>query len=260
MAHESPVQPRLGDLLARYLQKQAEACAVGAAASPDEVTPYEAGPVQPIDPKLAWDESLAVFALGEPAVNTRGWKAPPGWPTLVAAHEPVVALALCAGNFPQLVRNFHMILQTADLKSLRPQLGREVALPELTAWVDAVAAGLQFPQMVLALGSLRLAKQMESAEGFVRTMNGAIPATWRAAWENEKAALAWHAGRPGEALAAWQKLTLTPAVQFNRGMAELFIGDVAAASEHLGAAVARIPQSSAWHHLGKLYLTLAAGR
>jgi uncharacterized protein HemY len=46
-------------------------------------------------------------------------------------------------------------------------------------------------------------------------------------------------------------------VLFNRGMAALFVKDVAAAKQHLNAAIAQLPASSAWHHLGRLYLTLA---
>ncbi len=265
MAHETPVQPKLGDLLARHLEKQAEACAVGAAASPDEalpgeVMPYEAGPVQPIDPKLAWDESLAVFTLAAQPVNPRSWRAPPAWSSLVASHEPVVALALCAANFPQLVRNFHMILQVTDLTTLRPHPGRPAPAAELAAWAETTAERKQFPQTLLALGTLRLAKQLDAAEDYVRKHDGAIPAAWRSAWENEKAALAWHAGRGNEALAAWQQLEATVAVLFNRGMAELFLGDASAAREHLIAAVGGLPESSAWHHLGRLYLTLAQER
>jgi tetratricopeptide (TPR) repeat protein len=260
MSHETPVQPKLSELLARYLEKQADACAVGAAAGVDEVTPYEAGPVQPIDPKLAWDESLTIFTLTGQTAETRGWKAPPQWSSLVAGHEPVVALALCAANFPQLVRNFHMILQNADLTALKPQAGRPVAAPELAGWAEQVADRQQPAQVLLALGALRLAKQLEAAEQYARKHDGAIPPAWRGAWENEKAALLWHGGKAEEARAAWQKLEPTVPVLFNRGMAELFLGDVASAREHLAAAVARLPESSAWHHLGRLYLTLAQDR
>src|ERR1700688_2803163 len=161
MSHETATQPKLADLLARYLENKADACAVGAAASPDEVTAYEAGPVQPIDPKLAWDESLSVIALAGQPVNTRGWKAPPCWSGLVSGHEPVVALAMCAASFPQLVRNFHMILQMTDLTALKPVAGRPNSAPELTAWADEVGGRKQFPQMLLALGTLRLAKQLD---------------------------------------------------------------------------------------------------
>jgi hypothetical protein len=253
-------QPNLADLMSRYLQRQADACAVGAAASPDEVTPYEAGPVQPIDPKVAWDESLAVFKLAGQPADTRGWKAPPGWPTLVAGHEPVLALAMSAASFPQLVRNFHMILQTTELTHLRPQLGRATPAPELAAWAEDVAGRKQFPHTLLALGSLRLAKQIDAADAFAAKHDADVPADWRTAWGNEKAALAWHAGRSEEALAIWRKLEPTVPVLFNRGMAELFLGETGAGRQHLADAVARIPETSAWHHLGRLYLTLAQGR
>jgi tetratricopeptide (TPR) repeat protein len=256
MTHET-TQPTLGDLLTRYLQKQADACAVEAAANPDEVTPYDAGPVQPIDPKLAWDEALAVIALSGSSSPQRGTKAPPGWPGLVAGHEPVLALAMCSGNFPQLVRNFHMILQTTDLAALLPQAGRSLPAPELAAWADDVADRRQFPQVLLALGALRLAKQLTAADAYVARHDVSIPADWRAAWENEKAALAWHAGRAEQALAAWQQQVPSVAVLFNRGMAELFLGQLSAARTHLADAVARLPETSGWHHLGRLYLALA---
>src|SRR5207247_3156316 len=118
----------------------------------------------------------------------------------------------------------------------------------------------QFPQMLLALGSLRLAKQIDAAKAFARKHEAEVPAAWRTAWDNEKAALAWHAGRAEEARAIWQKLEPTVPVQFNRGMAELFLGETGAGRQHLVAAIAQIPETSAWHHLGRLYLTLAQAR
>lgn len=260
MSHNTAAQPKLADLLARYLERQVDACAVGAAASPDEVTPYEAGPVQPIDPRLAWDEAVAVLGLADPTVKPRAWKAPPLWPSLVAGHEPVVALAMCAANFPQLVRNFHMILQMTDLTALKPLAGRPNSAPELTAWADEVAGRKQFPQMLLALGTLRLAKQLDAAHDFAGKHDAEVPAAWRTAWDNEKAALAWHAGHAEEALAAWRQLEPSVPVLFNRGMAELFLGQFDAARADLAAAVGRLPESSAWHHLGRLYLALARDR
>ena len=50
----TPVQPNLSSLLARYLERQAEAHASGLGASDaGEVVPYEVGPVQPIDARPA---------------------------------------------------------------------------------------------------------------------------------------------------------------------------------------------------------------
>src|SRR5437899_211599 len=122
MSHETPVQPRLTDLLARYLDRQAEAHAMGAAAEPAEVTPYEAGPVQPIDPRLAWHEALAALACYGPSTEASSLPALPHWPTLVAGHEPVTALAFALGNFPQLVRSFQPLLHAAE-PSARPEPG-----------------------------------------------------------------------------------------------------------------------------------------
>lgn len=251
MSHDTPVQPKLTDLLASYLAKQAEAQAAGIATYDGEVTPYEVGPVQPLDPKLAWDESQTAVGAAQRQ------KAPPHWSALVAGHESTVAIAFCAGNFPQMMRNFHTILTETNLAKLRPEAGRPAAAPELAAWIEMVARKPQFPQMLLALGVLRLAKHFAEAEAFIRTHDAAVPAEWRTAWENEKAAVAWHGGRWDEARKVWDTLEATVSVLFNRGMAALFTGDPVAAKQHLTAAVAQLPENSAWHHLGRLYLTMA---
>jgi len=256
MKNETSVQPTLGDLMARYLERQADAHAAGIATFDGEVSPYEVGPVQPLDPKLAWDEALAVlpwYATG----STKRPQAPPQWAQLVSGHESVVAVACSAGNFPQLMRNFHDILSLPNLADLRPVAGRAAVVAELTPWVEKVGASQQFPQMVLALGALRLAKNFDAAENFIAEHDASIPAEWRTGWENEKAAVLWHSGRHDEARKAWDALDATPPVLFNRGMAALFAGDTAIAKQHLTAAIAQLPTTSAWHHLGRLYLTLA---
>jgi hypothetical protein len=262
MSHETSVQPSLTDLMARYLEKQADAQAVGIATFDGEVTPYEVGPVQPLDPKLAWDEALAVLAFYGPT-HVQRRQAPPHWSHLVANHESIVAIAFSTANFPQLMRNFHAILGLGgmpaqpNLSELRPVVGRPATASELTSWVDEVAHKKEYPQMLLALGTLRLAKHFDAAEAFVRTHDADIPADWRTGWENEKAALAWHSGRYEDARKSWDALEPTVPVLFNRGMAALFAGDSDAAKRHLSAATGKIPASSAWHHLGRLYLILA---
>jgi len=253
MLPETNVQPKLSDLLAHYLEKQADSEAAGIASFDREVTPYEVGPVQPLDPKLAWDEALAALALAQ--LQRR--QAPPHWSSIVANHESTVAIAFCTGNFPQLMRNFHTILTAPNLPKLRPEAGRPASAPELLDWTENVARQAHAPQMLLALGVLRLAKHFDAAEAFVRKHDAAIPAELRTAWENEKAALAWHSGRFDEARMTWDSLEATIPVLFNRGMAALFADDAAAAKQHLAAAIAQLPESSAWHHLARLYLTMA---
>jgi len=48
-------------------------------------------------------------------------------------------------------------------------------------------------------------------------------------------------------------------VLFNRGMAALFLDRPAEARADLRKATERLPESSGWHHLGRLYLALAGG-
>jgi hypothetical protein len=42
-------------------------------------------------------------------------------------------------------------------------------------------------------------------------------------------------------------------------MAALFLGKPAQARTHLAEAVAHLPETGGWRHLGQLYLTLAQG-
>jgi len=252
-------QPKLGDLLARFLEKHADAMNAGLAGFDvtAEVTPYDAGPVQPIYPKPAWEEAVAVYNYYRDGEG-KSLPAPPQWPTLVAAHEPAVALAFCSGNFPQLVRNFHLIAQQANLGALRPQAGRQIDAPALCEWADKIQAKGQFPEVIQAVGALRLAKQFAEADKVIQAFDGKVPAPWQAAWYNEKAALLWQQGKAEQARNLWQAMPASIPVLFNRGMAELFLGNKDKARASLKDAVAQLPESSAWHHLGRLYLTLAS--
>ncbi len=256
MTRETSVQPKLADLLAGYLERQADAQTAGIARQDGEVTPYEVGPVQPLDPKLAWDEARAVLPLyGNAMPQPR--KAPPHWSQLVSGHESIVAIAFSTGNFPQLMRNFHTILTQPDLAEMRPNGGQPAAPVELGGWAEEIARQKHYPDMLLVLGAFRLARQFDEAEAFAAIHDAGVPAEWRTAWENEKAALAWHGGRCDEARQMWDALEPTPPVLFNRGMAALFAHEFAAVKQHLSAAVAQLPASSAWHHLGRLYMTLS---
>jgi tetratricopeptide (TPR) repeat protein len=213
--------------------------------------------VQPVDPAPAWREGVRALTFLTPSATAL--KAPPGWPTLVAAHEPIVSLAFCIGNFPQMMRNLHLLLHGNPAK-LRPTPGQPIDLPELLAWAAKVAGKKQYPELLVALGSLRLARQFEAADRVIGQHDVTVPEEWRAAWENEKAALAWHRGNAEEALASWQKQKESVPVLFNRGMAALFLGRTADAAKSLAKVVSMLPESSAWHHLARLYLTLAQTR
>jgi tetratricopeptide (TPR) repeat protein len=264
--HESfgtPVQKSLPELLAQYLQRQAAAHAVGLglADTCGEVEPYDAVPAQPVEPRLAWEEACSVLRHFQPALPQRTSKAPADWPVLVAGQESVTALAFCLGNYPQLVRDLHSLLQSSAGKSLRTPSPRPLSLASpLSDWAAQVARKGQYPQALLAVGVLRLARQFTQAEELLRQCREEVPAEWLAVLANEEAALAWHCGRAEEAAALWRAQPESVPVLFNRGMAALFLGDPAEARSCLNRAVAQLPEESAWHHLGRLYLALAEMR
>lgn len=257
MTSERAVQPTLGELMSRYLQQQAQAQGGGVSLVGvcGEVTPYEAGPVQPVDPQLAWEETRAVLPLYKG--GAANLKPPPSWPQLVAGQEPIVALPLALGNFPQLVRHFHLLLHQESSLELPVASRRPIAAPELLDWAEQVVAKKAFPQVLLAVGALRLARQWDTAAEVSARCAADVPASWRSAWDNEQAALAWQCGQRAAALSQWQALDDSLPVLFNRGLAALFLQRPAEARPSLTQAIAQLPETLGWHHLGKLYLAMA---
>jgi tetratricopeptide (TPR) repeat protein len=255
-------QPDLAALLNGYLQRQVDAhnLGLGTQTAGGEVVPYEAAPVQPIDARLAWAEAVTAATLLVPESQAASWKAPPSWAALVAGHEPAIALPLCVGSFPQLVRDLHPLLQATDLTQLRPNNSRPLAVPALAEWAAEAAEKRQFPQVLLAIGTLRLARQFDQAAQVLQACEADVPTKWRSAWANEKAALAWQQGQGEQARALWDAQVTSVPVLFNRGMAALFLGASAEARVPLAEAVAKLPEEGAWYHLGRLYLALAEAR
>ena len=197
------------------------------------------------------------------AVPAPRLEAPPDWPGLVAALEPAIAVAFCIGNFPQMVRNLQPLLSGGDLTSLGSEADREserkrpiIVPPSLLQWANTVRG---YPQLLLAAGVLRLAQRFEESSELLKS-NGKAPADLQALRANEEAALAWHRGNGEEALTLWMAQKPSVPVLFNRGMAALFLGRPADGRTALEKAVAHLPETSSWYHLGHLYLALAAAR
>lgn len=246
------------ELFRQYLRRQMEAQAAGlSVADPDEqVMPHESAPMQPVDPRLAWQDALAAIDWDTKRKQDRQ-EAPPDWPSLVAAQEPAIALAFCAGNFPQMVRNLQLVLAGPSRFRTEPESRRSrpfAVFPALIQWANAIR---DYPQRLLGAGVLRLARRFEEASELLRS-SGETPPAWQALRANEEAALAWHRGNTEEALTSWQAQKPCVPVLFNRGMASLFLGRPAEARSDLEQAISRLPEASAWHHLGHLYLTLSA--
>ena len=256
----SPGGLSLAELLARYFHGQAEIHEAGLATMPGgEVVPHEAAPTLPADPKLAWEESLAILPFYAAKADKKSLKPPPDWPALVAAQEPALAVGFCLGNFPQMVRSLQSLLRPSKLEPATATNSRPFESPELIQWAGNTASRNEFPARLLAIAALRLAKQFDQASELIAGEPD-VPPEWRSAWANEEAALAWHRGQTQEALASWQAQEENIPVLFNRGMACLFLNKRANARAFLQTAVEHLPEDGAWHHLGRLYLALAEMR
>lgn len=254
MGLQSQLPPSLTDLLNRYLQGQTEAQrdGLGFTETTGDVVPHEAVPAQPIDPKQAWDDAVAVVGYF-PGLPRAKATVPPDWPKLIGAQEPAVSVAFCMGNSPQLVRNLQPFLD--DQKLLCQQVTEEK--PNLTGglleWANQAK---DEPSRLLAAGVLRLVGSFTEAGRLLKGITG----PWAIVAANESAALAWYQGKTREALKQWNEQADSTPVLFNRGMAALFLGENDLARKALTAAVAGLPDTSPWHHLGQLYLTLTEDR
>jgi hypothetical protein len=251
--------PKLADLFARYLDRQAAAQIVGLGFGPSsgDVVPHEAVPAQPIDPRLAWDEALTAVHYYSPTVKVPGEQPPADWSSLVSTAEPLVALPFCVGNFPQLVRSLQPLLHMEGWPSLQGATWRALPAPGLIEWACEVAHKDSVPQRLLAAGTLRLARQFDHAAKLLERPGADLSAQWQAAWANEKASLAWHRGHWEEAAKAWGSQPQSIPVQFNRGMSALFLGRPSDARASLAQAASLIPETDGWHHLARLYLAVA---
>jgi hypothetical protein len=247
----------LEQLFRDYLNRQVEAQATGLgyAETSDEVAPYDLAPVQPIDPHLAWQEARGVLTYFAGLPVPSNLPVPPDWALLVAGHEPAVALAFCLGNFPQLVRTVQPLL-TGDPRAHLPHPGASQSHPALVKWASQQR---QTPHQLLAAAVLRLAKDFDGAKEALGMVKDRAP-EWAPVTANERAAVAWHAGRCEEALKSWQDQEDSIPVLFNRGMAQLFLGRPGEARGPLLKAAAGLPDSNSWHHLAQLYLAMGQAR
>jgi tetratricopeptide (TPR) repeat protein len=247
--------PALAELFNRYLQEQTMAHQAGLGfADSGDVTPYDAVAAQPIDPRLAWDGACAAIRYLAPTQDLRSWKVPVDWPALIAAQGTVMLLPFCIGNFPQLVRDLPGMFDAESLTP--PRAGAQSAVPPSTLIAWAENASKTGPHPLLAAAALRLAGQFDRATKVLEQAEKTHP-EWQTALANEKAAVAWHRGEIDQATALWESLPPTAPVLFNRGLAALAGGRKGDARTHFNAAVAQIPESDGWHHLGRLYLALA---
>jgi hypothetical protein len=255
---KQPAQLPLAELARNYFQRQIAIATQDASMiePSEEVVPFDASALPPLDAVRAWDEARAALAhfKMEPAPK---WQAPADWGALVASCESMAAVPLAIGNTPQFVRNVQPLLRGEDLATLRSGSGRPASAPALLAWVEKIKTKAWSPEVILALAALRVGRHFDTAAELASQYRNDVPAPWLAFWVNEEAALAWHHGQTAQALSQWEDQESSAPVHFNLGMAQLFQNRPVEAKTHLAQAVGFLQESDVWHHLGCLYLALA---
>jgi len=253
MANESG-SLTLSELLARYVQREANAQAQGETFHEvqGEVDLYDAGAQPVVDVRKGWEEAQFALRTAGQLGNAR-LPTFTEWPALLAAQDTFLALPMAAGHTPQLVRNLQPLL-LGSLSLNAPGLIRPVPHAALSNWIQK-NVGATPAEQLLAVGLLRLSRQFAEAE---QLLAAKVPSGWDRVLLNERAALLWAKGEHTAAQALWQSDTTgSLPIRFNRGMAALFLNDRATAHAELTEALKHIPEASAWHHLARLYLTLA---
>lgn len=250
--------PSLQELTKRFLASRSDAdgSAVESGAG-GEVEPHEVAAGFRTDPRTAWADALAALPRTDAAALPGA--IPADWAGMVNQPVAVHALPFALGSFPQRVKDLHPLLTAAKLSDLAPKAGSLPisGLSGIRSHVTQLASKHQSETMLRAAGLARSIGDLAMAEEVLTNAEPLKGTEFRSAWENERAALLWSQGRCEAALAAWEAMPETAASVFNRGMAMLFLDRARDAKASLAKAVAMIPESSGWHALARLYLSLA---
>jgi tetratricopeptide (TPR) repeat protein len=244
-SNSASAQPTIESLMVRFLASRSDAAGAAVELGESEVEPYEVAAGFRVDPRAAWLDATATIITGGNAPPS-AVQPPPEWASLVAQPAAAFALPMAAGHFPQRVKDLQPLLAKFNPNELRPS-GSQPALPGfagLRGWL--AKNGSAHP--LLAAGIARTLGDFDTAEKLLTEVERT---------DNDTAALLWAKGECAEALAAWDAMAESPAVLFNRGMARLFLGQVAEARESLQKAVDAIPETSGWNALARLYLAVA---
>jgi hypothetical protein len=233
-------QPSLEDLMVRFLASRSDAAATAVELGEGDVEPHEVATGFRVDPWAAWNDATS-------QINAAAVPLPPDWATLVNQPASAFAVAMAIGNFPQKVRDLHPLLTKFEPTELRPS-GSQPPTPGLASLRNWIGKNSD-TQPLVAAGLARLIGDFDMAEKLLTAKDTATA--------NERAALLWHRGRSGEALAAWNALPETPSILFNRGMALLFTGQIMEAKTALTKAIGVLPETSGWNALARLYLAVA---
>lgn len=243
-ASNPSAQPTIESLMVRFLANRSDAATAAVETGESEVEPYEVAAGFRVDPRAAWLDATAQITTGGNAPPPGG-QLPNEWSALVGQPAAAFAVPMAAGHFPQRVKDLQPMLAKFNPNELRPS-GTQAPTPGFASLRNWIAKNGDKNPLVAA-GIARTLGDFETADKILSA----------SASDNDRVATLWAKGKCAEALAAWDAMTETPAVLFNRGMAKLFMGQFVEAKPALQKAIDTIPETSGWNALARLYLAVA---
>lgn len=246
-----PSTPKaLREMFTRLLQNRVQQALKGIL-PPDEgetVLPHSSLTGIAIDPANAWKESQFCLksALGKAPSSI---PCVPGWVGFIQSMGSFSAMPMASGHFPQAMKNLWDLPEGLSGES---SWNTGASLPELEGWVNHPKQSVA--RHLIATGTCRLSGEHDLAKKYLDAIERDISGE---AFQNEMGALEWARGSHKSARACWEKAESLPMACFNLGLACLADGSKNKATHHFQQAVAAIPSTSGWHHLGELYLQIA---
>jgi tetratricopeptide (TPR) repeat protein len=262
--------PQLSELFTDYLRRSIAEPQLHQALPESEVELHQAASLALVEPRQALQDATtaATWLLDKvSAAAFRSLQMPPGWALLVRNQEALCAIPFCLGYYPQMLRDVGPLLAGNARAALLAAPNQSAAMTDVVAWAEAKLRAGRWAESLFAVAVLRSWGQHDAARKFFGAVAQFVPASWDVLVQNEKAALSWSAGDRQGAANLWAEVASqktgasraasTP-VLFNRGLAALVAEQFEEARKFLSQAVESLPDGSAWHHLGRVYVSLAS--
>jgi hypothetical protein len=252
----------MDELFLNYLKQRSAVATTEPIARESEVEPHQAAVLAVVDSRQAFSDALAAaeWLLGRQGTSVlRDIQMPPGWDSLVHQHDSVVAVPFCMGYYPQMLRDVSPILAKRRPSSLLTGTAKPQPMNDVVAWGTSMLRKQKWAEALVAAAALRMCGQSNAARDMLDQIRKSAAVAWNAVLLNEEAALAWAGGDLRKAGDLWAKHPQAdmPPILFNRGLVALFTDRPRDAESLLRQAADKLPETSAWHHLGQLYLALA---
>lgn len=241
--------PSLSDLMTRFLADPLPAITGGGG----DVTPHEVLTAFRIDSRTAWSEAgsvLGLFGVAKPELA-----APPEWAALVARAE-MTAVPIAIGHYPQLARD---VARLVTFEAGPVPHSQDADFPALIRWSKKASLAKSPIERLVAAAVFRLLGRWTDAELILQPDRGEGDGTrsWKALHANEVATLAFVKGEYESALRTWETQPESPAMVFNKGLANLTLGRKERAIGQFQKAISELPADGSWADLARLYQTIA---